>query len=108
MKQQKLLSNCESFSSSSAFLSVKGTAEKLSDIKSSHNGGSKEIKSINNPKQKGEQLRKENYLQSRSLWRKQERKLFAQLNIIQFLFAPLRSLSRVFFSFRLKQTDFFS
>lgn len=63
--------------------------EKLSDIKSSHNGSSKEIKSINNLWQQkaksSEQLRKENYLQSRFA-RPKEKKgdFFAQLNIIQF------------------------
>lgn len=71
--------------------------EKLSDIKSSHNGSSKEIKSINNLCQQkansSEQLRKENYLQSRfARARAKKGVFFAQLNIIQF-FVSISSFS---------------
>lgn len=68
----------------------KGEEErKLSDIKSSHNGSSKEIKSINN-------LHKKRTVTQRKLpaikiyfqgeWK--ERRFFAQLNIIRFFGAP--------------------
>lgn len=67
---------------------------KLSDIKSSHNGSSKEIKSINN-------LHKKRTVTQRKLpaikiyfrgeWK--ERRFFAQLNIIRFCCAPISSRS---------------
>jgi hypothetical protein len=76
-------------------------SKKLSDIKSSHNGGSKEIKSINNFQQhtkKGEQLRKKNYLQSRSaLGVKRKEIFFCTIEYYSFFAASI---------FRLKENGF--
>lgn len=78
----------------SSFEGKEEEERKLSDIKSSHNGSSKEIKSINN-------LHKKRTVTQRKLpaikiyfrgeWN--ERRFFAQLNIFRFFGAPISSRS---------------
>lgn len=85
---KKKFFNCSSFEG-------KGEEEeKLSDIKSSHNGSSKEIKSINNLHKKRTVTQRKLpaiKIYSRGEWK--ERRFFAQLNIIRFFCAPIFSRS---------------